>query len=82
MDYSIAQSRLNEGIVKKHSLAIVIVCTLFSVLNFARGNLAVALICFGFGILIALLVLLLMKSKTVVIRGAILTQATCLLWKV
>lgn len=79
MDYSIAQSRLNEGIVKKHSLAIVIVCTLFSVLNFARGNLSVALICFGFGILIALLVLLLMKSKTVVIRGAILTQATCLI---
>lgn len=78
MDYSIAQSRLNEGLIKKHSLAVVIVCALFSVLNLVRGHFAVALLCFGFGVIIALLVLVLMKSKSVVIRGAIITQMTCM----
>ena len=79
MDYSIAQSRLNEGIVKKHSLAAVIVCTLFSVINLVRSSFAVALICFSFGVMIALLVLVLMKSKPIVTRGTMLTQATCLI---
>ena len=78
MDYSIAQARVSEGIVKKHAIAVVIVCTLFSVLNLVRSHLAVALLCFAFGVTIALLVLVLMKSKAVVVRGAILTQMTCL----
>ena len=78
MDYSIAQTRLNEGIVKKHAVAVVIVCTLFSVLNLVRSNLAVALLCFCMGVVIAVCVLVLMKSKSIVFRGAFITQMTCL----
>ena len=79
MDYSIAQSRLNEGIVKKHSLAIIIVCTLFGVLNVARHSVAVGLLTFAFAAIIALLVLVFLKDKSIVTRGTLLTQATCVI---
>ena len=79
MDYSIAQSRLNEGIVKKHSLAIIIVCTLFGVLNVVRNSIAVGLLIFAFAAIIAVLVLVFLKDKSIVARGTVLTQATCII---
>ncbi len=79
MDYSIAQSRLTEHIVKKHSMAILIVCFLFGVLNILRANLAIGLFIFAFAIVVTLLARVVMKNTSIAARGIMLTQATTLI---
>ena len=79
MDYSIAQARLTENIVKKHSLAILIVCLLFGVLNIVRAKLLTGLFIFAFAIVVVLLVRVFMKNASIGARGTLLTQATALI---
>lgn len=79
MDYSVAQARLTENIVKKHSLAILIVCLLFGVLNIVRAKLAIGLFIFAFAIIVTLLVRVFLKNATIGARGILLTQATALI---
>ena len=79
MDYSIAQAKLKEGIVKKHSLAILIVCILFGVLNIVRAKVAVGLFILAFAVVIILLSNIVMKKASITARGTLLTQATALI---
>ena len=76
MDYSAAQERLTEKTVKMHSIAIIIVCTLFGVLNLVRGNIGIGVLILGFGVVITLLSRLFAKRAPIGARGILLTQAT------
>ena len=78
MDYRAAQAKLTEKTVNTHTIAIVIVCTLFGVLNFLRGNAAVGALILGFGIVIAFVIRVFAKNTSISIRGTILTQVTVL----
>ena len=79
MDYSIAQAKLTEDIVKKHSIAIVIVCLMFGVLNIVRAKLFFGLIIFAFAVVILLISNVIMKKASIAARGTLLTQATALI---
>lgn len=79
MDYSIAQARLSESIIKKHSLAILIVCLLFGVLNIIRSDLVIGLLIFAFGITVTLLARVVLKNRSIGARGILLTQATAVI---
>ena len=79
MDYRAAQSRLSEKTVKIHSIAIIIVCALFGVLNIVRSAVGIGALIIGFGVLITLIVLVFGKKAPIGARGIILTQATILI---
>ena len=79
MDYSIAQARLSESIIKKHSLAVLIVCLLFGVLNIIRSDLVIGLLIFAFGITVTLLARVVLKNRSIGARGILLTQATAVI---
>ena len=78
MDYRAAQARVTENTIKKHTIAIVIVCILFGVLNMIRGNILVGVGILLFSVVIALLVGVIMKHQAVGLKGFLLTISTTL----
>lgn len=76
MDYRAAQTRITEKTVKLHSIAILVVCTLFGALNFMRSNVGIGTFILGFGIVITLLSRFLANRAPIGARGILLTQAT------
>lgn len=78
MDYSAAQSRISEKIVKKHALLILAVCILFGILNIVRGNVVMGICTALIGILVSMAAIL-MKNTPLGFRGILLTQMTILI---
>lgn len=79
MDYSAAQSRLTEKVVKMHSIAVLVVCVLFGALNLMRGNYGIGALIIAFGVVVTLICLVFGKSAPIGGRGILLTQATVII---
>lgn len=78
MDYSIAQAKLTDKLVKMHSIAVLVVCVLFGALNLMRGNYGVGAMIVVFGVVVSLICLVFGKKVSIGARGILLTQATVL----
>ena len=76
MDYQSAQARVTEKTLRTHTLAIVIVCILFGILNMVRGSILIGALILVFSVAMALVVYVFLKNKSINTKGMLLTLST------
>ena len=69
---------VSPSVVKTHSIAVLIVCILFSIISFVRKGYAIGIFTVFAGIIIPFVAMVLMKNAKTTTRGTFLTQSVLL----
>ena len=76
MSTNIAEQRVNEKIVKQHTMLILPVCIIFGIINLIGEKTLVGFLTVGAGLVITIGTLFVMRNMSVSARGTFITQGT------
>lgn len=68
--------KISEKTIRVHSIAILVVCIIFGIVNFVNGTIFTGILTVVCGIVVPIVAMLIMKNASKMTRGIFLTQAT------